>query len=188
MQSKAKTVAEYLASLPADRRTELETVRRVVLANLASGFEEGMQYGMIGWFVPHRLFPAGYHCDPAQPLPMGGLAAQKNAFSLYLMPLYGDTKLLAWFTSAWQKTGKKLDMGKACIRFKKAEDLALDVVAATLQKLSLRGYVDAYVAARSGAASAKRSAKTAKQPVAKARAKAKAKPAPKAAKKPSARP
>ena len=173
MQSKAKTVADYLASLPADRRAELETVRRVVLANLDRGFEEGMQYGMIGWFVPHRLFPAGYHCDPTQPLPMGGLAAQKNAFSLYLMPLYGDTKLLAWFTSAWQKTGKKLDMGKACIRFKKADDLALDVIAATLQKLSMQGYVDAYVASRSGAAPAKGKPKAAKKPAARAKPKAK---------------
>src|SRR5690606_5713012 len=89
MQSKAKTVDEYLKSLPEDRRQALASVRRTILANLDSGFEEGMQYGMIGYFVPHRVFPAGYHCDPKQPLPYAGLAAQKNHLALYAGCLYG---------------------------------------------------------------------------------------------------
>lgn len=181
MQSKAKTVTEYLDSLPLDRRMEIEAVRRVLLDNLDRDFAEAMQYGMIGYAVPHRLFPDGYHCDPKQPLPFGGLAAQKNACSLYLMPLYGDAKLLQWFTSEWKKTGKKLDMGKACIRFKKADDLALDVIAATLRKVSLQAYVDAYVASRNGARPTKPKAKPAK-------AKSAAKPKAAATTKPTTKP
>lgn len=118
MQSKAATVAEYLAELPEDHRRAIEAVRKVILDNLDSGYEEGMQYGMIGYYVPHRIYPAGYHCDPKQPLPFAALASQKNYMSLYLMCIYGETPLAAWFREAWAKTGKKLDAGKACIRFK----------------------------------------------------------------------
>ena len=90
MQSKAKTVAEYLAELPEDRRKAIETVRQVVLKNLDSHYEEGMQYGMIGYYVPHRVYPAGYHCDPKQPLPFASLGSQKNHMALYLMCIYGE--------------------------------------------------------------------------------------------------
>src|SRR5476649_324823 len=97
MQSFAPTVAAYLASLPDDRRAIVKKVRAVVRANLDPLYAEGMQYGMIGWFVPHRVYPAGYHCDPKQPLPFAALASQKNHLSLYLMALYGDAELAAWF-------------------------------------------------------------------------------------------
>jgi hypothetical protein len=139
-----------------------------------------MGYGMMGYCVPHSLFPDGYHCDPKQPLPFAGLAAQKNSNSLYLMPLYGDPVLLQWFVAAWKKTGKKLDMGKSCIRFKKADDLALDVIAAALKKVTLKGYVDAYVAMRDGGSAArpKPTAKAKPKPkVAATKPVAKAKPA-----------
>src|SRR3989337_1277487 len=119
MQSKAKTVAEYLAELPADRRAAIKAVRAVILKNLDKNYEEGMQYGMIGYCVPHRVYPAGYHCDPKQPLPFAGLASQKNYMSLYLMCNYGETDQLAWFEQAWANAGKKLNMGKCCVRFKK---------------------------------------------------------------------
>jgi len=152
MQSKAATVEQYLAQLPAERRVEVERVRQVILANLdRSGLEEGMQYGMIGYFVPHRLFPDGYHCDPKQPLPWGGLAAQKSHCSLYLMGLYlGDVPgsrngaLSRWFRDAWKKSGKKLDMGKACIRFKRADDLALDVVGEVVRRIPAKDYISWY--------------------------------------------
>ena len=124
MQSKATTVDQYLAELPEDRRKALEAVRQVVLKNLDKDYEEGIQYGMIGYYVPHRVHPAGYHCDPKQPLPFASLASQKNHMALYLMCIYGDTDHAKWFRDAWAKTGKKLDMGKACVRFKKLEDLA----------------------------------------------------------------
>lgn len=150
MQSKASTVKEYLASLPADRRAAVETVRKVILENLDSDYQEGMQYGMIGYCVPHRVYPAGYHCDPSQPLPFAGLASQKNHMSLYLMCVYGNTQHAAWFKDAWAKTGKKLDMGKACVRFKKVEDLALDVIGEAIRRVPAKKYIANFEQAMSG--------------------------------------
>jgi hypothetical protein len=141
MQSKAATVEEYLSGLSAERRGALEAVRRVLLANLDKDYEEGMQYGMIGYYVPHRVFPPGYHCDPKQPLPFASLASQKNHMSLYLMCVYGDSPLAEWFRESWAKTGKKLDMGKACVRFKKVEDLALDVVGEAIRRMPVSKYL-----------------------------------------------
>jgi len=148
MQSKAKTVKEYLASLPADRRETVDAVRAVMRANLDPAIEEVMQYGMIGYVVPHSVFPAGYHCDPTQPLPYAALASQKASLSLYLMCVYIDPSgggEGAGFREAWAKTGKKLDMGKSCIRFKKAEDLALDVLAATLRRVTAKKLIEHYL-------------------------------------------
>ncbi len=142
MQSKAATVNEYLASLPADRRADVESVRAAILKNLDKGYEEGMQYGMIGYYVPHSIFPAGYHCDPKQPLPFASLAAQKNNISVYLMCIYGDTDHHAWFREAWAKTGKKLDMGKACVRFKRAEDAALEVIGEAIRRVPAKKYIE----------------------------------------------
>ncbi len=145
MQSKAKTVHEYLAELPADRRQAIEAVRKVVKANLDPALEEGMQYGMIGWYVPHKVFPPGYHCDPKQPLPYACLASQKNHLSLYLMSVYADgTKDETWFRKAWAKTGKKLDMGKCCVRFKRAEDLALDVIGEAFRRAPVKDHLANY--------------------------------------------
>src|ERR1043165_10143843 len=106
MQSKAKTVDEYLESLPADRREAIEAVRDVVLANLDSGYEEAMAYGMIGYGVPHRVYPAGYHTDPKQPLPFAALAAQKNYLALYLHGLYLSSDAEARFRERWKQSGK----------------------------------------------------------------------------------
>jgi hypothetical protein len=141
MQSKATTVAAYLAELPEDRRKAIETVRQVVLKNLDKDYEEGMQYGMIGYYVPHRVYPPGYHCDPTTPLPFAGLASQKNHMALYLMCVYGESDHSTWFREAWAKTGKKLDMGKSCVRFKKVEELALDVIGEAIRKVPAKKYV-----------------------------------------------
>src|ERR1041385_6881883 len=122
MQSRATTVEQYLSELPEDRRRAIAAVRQVILENLDQNYEEGMQYGMIGYYVPHSIFPDGYHCDPKQPLCYAGLASQKNYNSLYLMCIYGDSEHARSFQEAWSKSGKKLDMGKACIRFKSADD------------------------------------------------------------------
>lgn len=146
MQSKAKTVAEYMASLPADRREAIAAVRTTILANLDRGFEEGMSYGMIGYHVPHAVFPAGYHCDPKQPLPYAGLASQSGHMSLYLMGVYFDPADAKWLATEWKKAGKKLDMGKSCIRFKKLDDVPLDVVAAAIRRMPLAKYVGMYEA------------------------------------------
>jgi hypothetical protein len=150
MQSKATTVASYLASLPADRRAAIETVRKVIRANLDLDIEEGMQYGMIRYSVPHRVYPAGYHCDARQPLPFAGLASQKNYMSVYLMCVYCssdtgvETPYARWFRQAWAKTGKKLDMGKACVRFRRVEDLALDVLDEALRRETAKSYIEEY--------------------------------------------
>lgn len=146
MQSKATTVAAYLASLPADRRGAIDAVRKVFKDNLDPLIEEGMTYGMIGYYIPHSHYPAGYHCNPAMPLPYAGLASQKGYMSVYLMPCYMGSDLLAWFEKAWAKTGKKLNMGKCCIRFKKLEDLALDVIAEALRRGTARNYIQLYEA------------------------------------------
>jgi hypothetical protein len=141
MPSKAKTVADYLAELPADRRTAIEAVRKVIRKNLDKDFEEGIQYGMIGYYVPHHIYPAGYHCDPKQPLPFAGLASQKNYMSLHMMSIYGDGRQLEQFRRDWAKTGKKLDMGKACIRFRKLDDLPLDVIGRAIARVTAKNYI-----------------------------------------------
>jgi hypothetical protein len=143
MQSKATTVRQYLAELPAERRFVIEAVRAVILKNLDPLFEEGMQYGMIGYYVPHRVYPAGYHCDPKQPLPFICLASQKNYLSLYLGCVYGPEREQP-FRAAWAKTGKKLDMGKACVRFKKLDDLALEVIGDVIRQTRARDFIKYY--------------------------------------------
>jgi hypothetical protein len=166
MQSKATTVAEYLAGLPADRRSLIETVHQFFCKHLDPDFEARISYGMIGYAVPHRIYPAGYHCDPKQPLPFAGLAAQKNHCSLYLMSAYAndDNEGGRWFREAWTKAGKKLDMGKCCIRFKRLDDLALDVLATALKKWTVKSYVASYEETVGKLRSAKASSKTKTKP------------------------
>ncbi len=164
MQSKASTVAAYLDSLPPERRSAIATVRGIILANLDGDYEEGMQYGAIGYYVPHRVFPAGYHCNPKQPLPYAGLASQKNYMSLYLMCQYSSSPEMNWFQRAWAKAGKKLDMGKSCIRFKRVEDLALEVLGEAIRRTPAKKYLAVYqqclaeAAASAGARRAERAA------------------------------
>jgi hypothetical protein len=144
MQSKATTVQEYLAELPADRRKAIETVRQVILDNLDSGYQEGMQYGMIAYFVPHERYPAGYHCDPKLPLCFAGLASQKNHMALYMMCQYVNAKSDKAFRAAWAKTGKKLDMGKSCIRFKRVDDLALELIGEAIRATPVDKHIEFY--------------------------------------------
>jgi len=152
MQSKATTVREYLASLPDDRRAAISAVRDVILRNLDEDYEEGMGYGMIGYSVPHRVYPPGYHVDSKQGLPFAGLASQKNYMSLYLMGLYTGEKHVRWFEEAWKKTGKKLDMGKVCVRFRKLDDVPLDVVGEAIRRLPAKMYIAMYEKSRSAVA------------------------------------
>lgn len=143
MQSKATTVDAYLAELPAERREAIGQVRQVILDNLPTGYREGMQYGMIGYFVPHELYPAGYHVDPKEPLCFVALGSQKNHMALYMMCQYvaGSEKA---FRAAWAKTGKKLDMGKSCIRFKRVDDLALDLVGQAIRETPVDKHIAFY--------------------------------------------
>ena len=144
MQSKAATVTDYLNELPEDRCEAIAKVRAVIRKNLPKGFAEQMSYGMIGYAVPHKLYPAGYHCDPKQPLPFAGLASQKNHMSLYLMTVYQSPSMEKWLREQFQTRGKKLDMGKSCIRFKKLEDLPLDVIGQAVARVSLADYITNY--------------------------------------------
>jgi hypothetical protein len=142
----ATSVTEYLRSLPEDRRAALEAVRAVILKNMDKPFREGIQYNMIGYAVPHDVYPAGYHCDPRQPLPYAGLASQKGHMSLYMMALYMNPENEKWFKQAWAKSGKKLDMGRACIRFKKLEDLPLDLIGEAFKRFDAKSYIASYEA------------------------------------------
>lgn len=139
MQSHATTVEQYLAELPEDRRAAISAVRQVILQSLDRNYKEGMQYGMIGYYVPHEVYPPGYHCNPKQPLPFASLASQKNYMSVHLMSVYGSDE--EWFRAEWAKTGKKLDMGKCCVRFKKLDDLALDVIGAAIARVPVTQWV-----------------------------------------------
>ena len=150
MKSTATTVKAYLASLPADRRQGIEAVRKVIRANLDTHYEESMLWGMIGYAVPHRVWPHGYHCDPSKPLMMAALSSQKNNLTVYLMSVYGDKAERAWFQKAWAKTGKKLDMGGCCIRFTKVEDAALDVIGEAIRRTPAKAYIERYVQTLAG--------------------------------------
>ncbi len=147
MKSSATTVKDYLASLPEDRRAGIEAVRKVILKNLDKDYEEGMMWGMIGYAVPHRVWPLGYHCDPNKPLLMAALASQKNNLTVYLMSVYGDKTERGWFQKAWAKAGKRLDMGGCCIRFRRLEDAALDVIGEAIRRTPARAYVANYIKA-----------------------------------------
>jgi hypothetical protein len=144
MQSQAKTVAAYLAELPAERRAAVSQLRAMIRKHLPKGFAEVMSYGMIGYVVPHKLYPAGYHCDPKLPLPFAGLASQKNHMSLYLMTAYQDSTVGQWLREQFTAQGKKLDMGKCCLRFKKLGDLPLDVIGEAIGKVSVAAYIIQY--------------------------------------------
>jgi hypothetical protein len=186
MQSKATSVEGYLAELPADRREALQAVRATILKNLPKGYEEGMQYGMIGYFVPHSVYPPGYHCDPQQPLPFVALASQKNYMSIYLM---FDNEFEAWFSEAWAKTGKKLDRGKSCVRFKKLDDVPLKVIGQAIKRVPVKKLITHYESVIEATASRRASRAAKKKTAAKKKAPEKQRSAKKAAttKKASAR-
>lgn len=167
MASPAKNPREYLEAQPPERKAALSAVRDVILGHLPRGYEEQMQYGMISYVVPHRLYPAGYHCDPRQPLTYASLGAQKSHMALHLMFAYGDGETRAWLEKAWAAAGKKLDMGKACLRFKSLEDVPLEVIG----QLIARVPVDKYLARVSGMLAERNSSKAAAKPRGKARAK-----------------
>jgi uncharacterized protein YdhG (YjbR/CyaY superfamily) len=141
----ATTVDEYLAELPDDRRAEIEAVRNVILENLPKGYEETMQHGMIGYVVPLERYPVTYN---GRPLEYAGLASQKNYMSLYLMNIYGDKETQQWFVEQYKASGKKLDMGKSCVRFKKLNDLPLDLIGKAIARTSVDEFVGLYEASR----------------------------------------
>ena len=163
------TVDDYIDSLPEDRRIAIRAVREAVNSKLPPGYEEGIVYDMISWFVPWTRLAETYN---NQPLCVASLGAQKNHMALYLMSVYGDDKLQAWFEKAYKASGKKLDMGKSCVRFKKLDDLALDVIGDAIAKVPVDTFVARYEEARANTAGGKKAAGAAKAVAEKAKGKA----------------
>ncbi len=145
MQSKATTPEEYINSLPEDRKEAITQLRNIIRKNLPKGFQEVMGYGMLGYIVPHSLYPAGYHCNPKDPLPFINLASQKNFIAVYHMGVYSDPKLLKWFTAEYPKHSKaKLDMGKSCMRFKKVDQIPYKLIGELAKKMTVKDWIALY--------------------------------------------
>lgn len=145
MQSKAITVEEYIEELPDDRKLIISKLRNILKDNLSAGFHEEMSYGMIGFVVPHSIYPAGYHCTPKLPLPFISIASQKNFIALYHMAVAYDNDLLSWFKESYQTHCKtKLDMGVGCIRFKKMDDIPYDLIGELASKMIVSDWIELY--------------------------------------------
>jgi hypothetical protein len=145
MQYEAASPEAYLEMIPEDRRQAFATLRETFLKHLPKGFKEGMGYGMIGFVVPHSLYPDGYHCNPKQPLPFISIASQKNFIALYHMGIYADPALLEWFQTEYAKrVPSKLDMGKSCIRFKKINQIPYDLLQELAGKMTVEQWIDLY--------------------------------------------
>jgi uncharacterized protein YdhG (YjbR/CyaY superfamily) len=145
MKSTATTVEEYINTLPGDRKEAIEELRKVILKNLPKGFTETINYAMIGYVVPHTIYPKGYHCDVSLPLPFINIASQKNFIALYHMGLYSNKELLEWFTNEYPNYSRaKLDMGKSCIRFKKIDQIPYQLIAELTKKITVKDWIAMY--------------------------------------------
>ncbi len=147
MQSKAITVEEYISNLPNEKQEAMRKLRTAILENLPKGFVETISYGMIGYVIPHSIYPKGYHCNPKLPLPFMNIAAQKNFIAVYHMGIYANKKLFDWYVSEYEKYSKaKPDMGKGCIRFKKPEQIPYGLIGKLTAKISAEDYIKVYEA------------------------------------------
>ncbi|MBT0608240.1 DUF1801 domain-containing protein [Aequorivita echinoideorum] len=145
MQSKATTPDQYMQELPEERKAAMQQLRQTILKNLPKGFEETMQYGMLGYVVLHSKYPSGYHCNPKDPLPFMAIASQKNYVAFYHMGIYADENLMNWFKEEYAKIAKgKLDMGKSCIRFKKMESIPYELLGQLCSKISVDQWIEQY--------------------------------------------
>lgn len=145
MQYKTDSPEEYIAQLPEDRQQVIVQLRNTIICNLPKGFEEQMSYGMLGYVVPHSIYPSGYHCNPKLPLPFMNLASQKNFIALYHLGIYADPKLFNWFTSEYPKHCKrKLDMGKSCVRFKSMNDIPYELIQELCTKMTPDQWIQLY--------------------------------------------
>ncbi|MCK7589293.1 DUF1801 domain-containing protein [Subsaxibacter sp. CAU 1640] len=145
MQYKATSPEDYISQVPEERQATLKKLRKTVKDNLPKGFEEGIQYGMIGYFVPHSTYPDGYHCTPSEPLPFMSFASQKNSVNLYHSGIYAVPEIHDWFVSEYPKHSKrKLDMGKSCIRFKNMDDIPFDLIGELCKKLTVDEWIAIY--------------------------------------------
>jgi uncharacterized protein YdhG (YjbR/CyaY superfamily) len=147
MQIKASSPEEYIQQLPEERKETMQALRAIIKKNLPEGFEETMSYGMIGYVVPHSIYPAGYHCDTKLPLPFINIASQKNHIAFYHMGIYADKELMDWFIQEFPKhSERKLDMGKSCIRFKKPEHVTIDLFGELVSRMSAKRWIEIYEA------------------------------------------
>ena len=145
MQLKSKNPEDYISQIPKERIPYFKKLRQTILDNIPKGFEEQMSYGMIGYVVPKSIYPNGYHCDTKLPLPFTNIASQKNFIALYHSGIYASPEILNWFVAEYPKHCKrKLDMGKSCIRFKKAEEIPFELIAELMQKLSVNDWINLY--------------------------------------------
>lgn len=145
MQSSARTIQDYLNELPEERKTAFLRICNCFLNNIPPGFEEQMSYGMLGYVVPHSIYPNGYHCNPKLPLPFINIGSQKNFIALYHLGIYADPKLLEWFVSEYPKhSNQKLDIGKGCIRFKKLDQIPFDLIEELARKISVEDWIECY--------------------------------------------
>ncbi len=145
MQLKADTPENYIAQMTDDRKMAISNLRKTILENLPKGFEETISYGMIGYVVPHTLYPSGYHCDPKLPLPFLSIASQKNFIAVYHMGIYANKKILDWFVEEYPKhCKKKLDMGKSCIRFKNSDHIPYELIGELSRKITLEEWIKTY--------------------------------------------
>ena len=143
--SKPTTVAEYLKTVPTERLSAFKKLRKTINTHIDKGFKECINYNMLGWVVPHKTYPEGYHCKPELPVPFANLANQKGFIGVYHMGMYADKEILDWFVEEYPKHCKyKLDMGKSCIRFKKMEDIPYDLVGELMAKMSLKRWIEVY--------------------------------------------
>lgn len=145
MQYKASSPEDYISQLPEDRKEPMEKLRKTILDNLPKDFQEGINYGMIGYVVPHDVYPDGYHCDPKQPLPFMSIASQKNFIAFYHMGIYANPELLKWFENEYPKyVSTKLDMGKSCIRFKNVSKIPYELLGELVAKMTAQEWIELY--------------------------------------------
>ena len=145
MNISASNPDEYISKVPEERIPYFKKLRQTILENIPKGFEETMNYGLIGYVVPKSTYPAGYHCDTSLPLPFANIASQKNFIALYHSGIYASKDIHDWFVSEYPKHCKrKLDMGKSCIRFKKAEEIPFELIAELMQKMTVEEWVNLY--------------------------------------------
>lgn len=147
MKAIGKTVEEILENIPEDRSEYFHKLHKAIMDNLPKGFEADISYGGLGYVIPHKLYPAGYHCKPSEPLPFAGIASQKNSINFYHMGIYARPDLLKWFVEEYPKHSKqKLDMGKSCIRFKKFDDIPYELIGMLMRKISATEWIEFYEA------------------------------------------
>ena len=145
MQSTATSIEAYLKEIPKERQEAFTKLRETILGNIPKGFVEQMSFNVIGYVIPHSIYPSGYHCNPRLPLPFINIASQKNFIALYHMGIYTKPELLHWFVTEYPKhSTQKLDMGKSCIRFKKMDQIPFELIALLVQKMSIQEWISCY--------------------------------------------